>query len=142
PAAPRVRRHSVHVARRNVRFCLVLVKSRARRSVVDRIQERKQFASAVAIAKMSVSDQGPERSVRVLSSVLAHARNISFDVAGIERALIKWRREKNHESVASPDKIFFDSRHCTRGAMPLSRAGDNAPGLHNRINAALFILSR
>ena len=118
------------------------MQARARRSVIDRIEEREQLACAVAIAEQSISDQDPQRGVRVLPAVLAHARHIPFDVTGIERASIKGRREEYDETIAAPDQILFDRSHRALGAVHVGRAGDDAPTLRNRINAALFVLRR
>src|SRR5205085_3560424 len=141
-AAPRVRPDRIDIGRRDVRLDLVLVQARARRGVIDRVEQREQFARMVAIAQERVGDQDPQRGVRVLAAVLAHARHVAFDVAGIERTLIKWRREEDDQTFAALDQILFDRSHRTVRAMRIGRAGDDAPTLRNRINAALFVLRR
>src|SRR5205085_4681494 len=142
PAAPRVRPDGIDVRRRDVRLDFILVQPGARRGVIDRVEEREQLARAVAVAQKRVSDQDPQRGVRILSAVLAHTRHVAFDVAGIEHAPVERRREEDDEAVAAPDEILINCGHRALHAMRVSRAGDDAPALRNRINAALFVLRR
>jgi hypothetical protein len=64
-------------------FDFVLAQPGARRCVIDRIQQTKQLAGAVAVAQHGKRTHRPQRGVRALAPVLAHARNIAFDLTGI-----------------------------------------------------------
>ncbi len=56
-----------------------------RSAVMDGIEQREEFPRAFAFAHEGKGHGGPNRAVGVLAAVLAHARNVTFDVTGIER---------------------------------------------------------
>ena len=80
--------------------------------------------------------------MRVLAAVLAHARRIALDVAGIVRRLVERRREQQRQSVVAADQMFVDRGHGARGARRIGRAGNHAPGLRDRIDAAFAVRGR
>ena len=67
---------------------------------------------------------------------------IALDVAGIERRLVERRREQQHQPVVAAHQIFVDRRHGARGAGRVGGAGDHAPGLRDRIDAAFAVRGR
>ena len=79
--------------------------------------------------------------MRVLAAVLANARRIALDVAGIERRLVEWRREQQRQLILRPDQLAFDRRHGAGRALGIGRARDHRPGLRDRIDPA-FVARR
>ena len=69
--------------------------------------------------------------MRVLSAVFAHTRDVAFDVAGIQLALVKRGSEQTDQSIAAPNQVLFDGGHRARRAMRLGDAGHDGPGLRN-----------
>ena len=80
--------------------------------------------------------------MRVLSAVLADAGRIALDIAGIVRSVIERRREQQHEAVVALDEVLVNGRHRGRGAAGLGGAGDHAPRLRDRVDAAFDAAGR
>ena len=79
--------------------------------------------------------------MRVLTAVLANARRIALDVAGIERRLVEWRREQQRQSVLRTDQFALDRRHGARRALAVRGARNHRPRLRDRIDPA-FVARR
>src|SRR5882757_9106092 len=77
--------------------------------------------------------------MRVLATVLAYARRISFDIARIGRGAVEWRREQQGEARVPPDKYALDGIHRYYSAVLRSRARENRPRLRDRIYLAFLV---
>src|ERR1700744_6650370 len=75
----------------------------------------------------------------VLAAVLANARRIALDVAGIERSLVERRGKQQRQLVLRPDQSALHRRHGPHRTRWLGGAGDRCPGLRNRVDSALVI---
>src|SRR6185312_13292798 len=92
--------HRVHVGAGDVGLNLVACHRVRVVAVADRVEEPEQLARAVAVAQRGPGEDRPDRAVRVLPAVLAHAGRIALDVAGILRtALVERRREQAREPM-------------------------------------------
>ena len=129
----------IDVAGHHVRLDLVAVQARAGAGVVDGVQDREELAGLVAVAERGERDHGPHRGVRVLPAVLAHARDVSLDVAGLEGRAVEGRREEQDEPVSPPDQVLVDGRHGPPAPLGIGGARDHSPGLRDRVDAALVV---
>ena len=62
--------------------------------MVHRVDHVQQLPRAFAIAERGERHRGPDRAVRVLAAVLAHAGHVAADVAGVRPALVERRIEQ------------------------------------------------
>jgi hypothetical protein len=73
-------------------------------------------------------------------AVLAHARGIAADVAGILGGGVERRREEQHHPDAAPHEV---GPHASMARSPEAeghRAGEDGPGLRDRVDLALVVL--
>ena len=84
PAASAVRRVVVDVPGEDVRLDLVALDLCAAAGVVHRVEHVEELDRLVAVPEARHREDDPRRGVRVLSAVLADARDVAFDVAGID----------------------------------------------------------
>ena len=84
PTAAGVRRLGVDVGRHDVRLDLVAVEAGGGARVIDRVEDREQLAGLVPVAEAGECEHRPDRSVRVLAAVLAHAGHVALDVARVD----------------------------------------------------------
>ena len=140
PPPPIVRRMRVHIARRDVRLRLVTVDIGGRPRVVDRVQHVEELHRLVAIAEPGHRHDCPDRGMRVLPAVLAHARRITLDVAGILGRLVERRRQEQHGPRRPPYQVRAHRVHRALGAGKGCRAGEHGPGLRDRVDLALVVL--
>ena len=96
----------IKIGTHDIRFDLVTVNCRLAVSVMDRVEQRKQFSSSVAIAQHGEGQRRPNSTMRILPAILANARRITFDIAGIARRMVKWRGEQQQQFVVPADEIF------------------------------------
>ena len=85
-AATGVRRSAIHIGADHVRLDLVVLHLGRCRGMVDRIDQVPEFQSAIPAALQRCRQHDPSRRVRVLAAVLANARHIPLDVAGLQCA--------------------------------------------------------
>src|SRR6185437_719227 len=141
-AAADVRRHRIDVRADHVRFHLVARDRLGAVAVMDRVEQVEQRAGAVAVAEAGPGEDRPDRAMRILPTVLAHAGRIALDVAGILLAvLVERRREQARQLVLVVDEQLVDRGHRLR-RMGAVAAGDHAPRLGDRIDPALFAVLR
>ena len=86
-----------------------------------RIDHRQQLPCALMVAQQRESHRRPDRGVRVLAAVLAHARHIAFYITGIQGRLIKGRIEKLNQSRVAPDEMLIHRLHGLALALPERR---------------------
>ncbi len=77
--------------------------------------------------------------MRVLAAIFAHAGNVTFDVAGIERRFVERRIEQLDQAGLAADEPLFDRVHRKARPLGIPRAGENGPALRQRINLALCV---
>ena len=126
-----MRRNGINIARGDVGFDFVFVQTRARRGMINGIQQREQLPGALAIAEQCEGDHRPDCPVRILTAVLTHTGNVALDVTRIEIAPVERRRKENHQSIAASDQVLIDGVHCANGPIVLRGARDDRPRLRD-----------
>ncbi len=111
-AAADVPRGGVDIRRNHVRLDLVERSPLRRGSVVQRVEHLEQLEGAPPIAVQRRGEYRPERGVRVLRSVLAHAGHVSLDVARVVRRVIEGRREKHDEARVLANEMLLERLQC------------------------------
>src|SRR5205814_10703830 len=81
-------------------------------------------------------------SMGILAAVFADAWGISFYVSGIVRGPIEGWGEEQDEAFFSAHQLLIHSRHGAHTAPGIGGAGEHAPGLSDRVNAAFAALGR
>ena len=98
------------------------------------------------MARRALAEHGsclydPGGSVRVLTTVLAYARNIALDVTRMQRAAIKGRREQQDKLVIAAYQMLIHGSHARCTARSLSAAPERtAHDCVSRVDPALVIL--
>src|SRR5689334_25410842 len=75
--------------------------------------------------------------MRILGSVLAHARQIALDVPGIVGRFVEWRRQQHYQSSIVTHQICVQRLHRLTRTVRSTRSGYHAPALCNRVDLAL-----
>src|SRR5258708_24887224 len=78
----------------------------------------------------------------ILAAVFTDAWWISLYVSGIVRCPIEGWGEEQDETFFSAHQLLIHSRHGARAAPGIGGAGEHAPGLSDRVNAAFAALGR
>ena len=58
------------------------------------IEQVKELPRALIFPHERKGHGGPDGALGVLAAIFAHARNVAFDVTGIERRFVEWRVEE------------------------------------------------
>src|SRR5512146_680976 len=140
-SAPDVGGLGIHVAGDHVGLDFVALDVRSRGNAMDRIQEAEQLAGLVSITKRRERQHGPDGRMSVLAAVFANTRDIAFDIPGILRHPVEGWRQQAYQPVLPVHQMLVHRRHGACAAARVGGATDHAPGLRNRINAALRICS-
>src|SRR4029453_10382970 len=111
-AAPRVGRSAIYVGANYVRLNFVVIRLLSRRGMVDGVDEVPKFHGAVAATLQCCRQGNPSGSVGVLTAVLADARHVSFDVAGLKGPFVERRVEQLDQFVADTNQSFLNRVHC------------------------------
>ena len=82
----------------------------------------KSSRGLVAVAERGEGDHRPDGGMRVLAAVLADARRVALDVAGVERRAVERRREEQDEPVVAAHEVS-----STAAIARAARAGSPAP---------------
>src|SRR5947209_1479049 len=69
----------------------------------------------------------PDRRVRVLAAVLAHARRVAFAVARIERRGVERRRAAHDQTIGRTDEVLVHGGHGALRAIGNACARQHAP---------------
>jgi hypothetical protein len=109
---------------------------------VDRVDEAEQLVRGVSAPQHRLREHDPQRGMRVLPAVLAHAGNVPFDVTGIRLGFVERRRQEQDELTLAVDEVRLDRRHRLLRARRIAEAGDDRPALRDRVDAALDALRR
>src|SRR5450759_2702207 len=80
--------------------------------------------------------------MRILRSVLAHARQITLNVAGIVRRLVERRREQQDQPRILAYQILVQRLHRDTGSVRVPSTGDDAPTLGDRVDLAFVARAR
>ena len=78
----------------------------------------------------------------VLAAVLADARHVALDVAGLQGALVERRVEELDQLVVAAHQTLLDRVHRRSGPRRVRDAGDHRPGLRDRVDLAFVVLGR
>ena len=124
PAAPaHVGRDRIHVGGDDVGLDLVALGRRRCQGMVDGVQQREQSGGLGPVAQPGKREDGPHRRVAVLAAVLAQARRVALDVAGI--AL---RSGRKAAQTAGPGRRRGGSARSSMDAIAVAaRSGSAAP---------------
>src|ERR1019366_7501609 len=123
----------------DIRFHLVAVHVRSGEGMVDRIEQGEQRGGVVAVTQYRECNDRPQGGMRVLAAIFADTWWVAFDVAGIVRCLIEWRREQQRQLFVGPDQFALDRRHGLGRARAVARPRDQSPGLRDRIDPAFGV---
>ncbi len=110
--------------------------------MVERVDRLEQFERALAVAAQRGGEHRPERGVRVLRAVLAYTGQVALDVAGVVRHVIERRREQHDQPRVVAHELVLERAHRLLLARRIAGAGDHAPALRDRIDAALLARAR
>ncbi len=111
--------------------------------MVHRVDHGQQLPGALAVAQGGKRHRRPDRAVGVLPAVLAHARHVAADVAGIESRLVEGRIEQLDQRVVAAHQALVDRLHGQARALALSSApGQHRPALRDRIDPAFGVARR
>ena len=140
-AAARVRRGAIHVGANHIRLNFVMLHLLSRRGMVDRVDEVPKFHGAVAATLQRRRQGNPSGGVGVLTAVLADARHISFDVAGLKGAFVERRVEQLDQFVADTHQSFLNRVHRRLSPCRVCCPGNDRPRLWDGVDLALIVLS-
>ena len=132
----------VDVGGHDVRLDLVPVHAGAGAGVVDRVEDGEQLAGLVAVAERGEREDRPDGAVRVLPAVLADARQISLDVAGILGGVVEGWGEQQHEPVAEAHEELVDGSHRLLRSCADACSRQHGPRLGDRIDPAFVVDGR
>ena len=108
--------------------------------MVDRVDQVPEFQGAVAVTLQRRRQHDPGGGMGVLTAVLADARHISFDVARLQGALVERRVEELDQFVVAAHQSFLNGVHCRSSPLRVRHAGDDRPGLRDRVDLAFIVL--
>ncbi len=134
--------HGIDVRGDNEGLDLIALDLLGRARMVDGIDQREQLRGLVSRAELRKGEDRPHGGMAVLPAILAQARRIALDVAGIERRLVEGRREQERQAVVATDEMLFQGSHRHRGAHGIGRARQHRPGLGNGIDPAFLVRLR
>jgi len=101
-----------------------------------RIEQGEQVPGPVGFAQEGKRHSGPDGAMSILAAILAHAREVAFDVTGIEGGMV----ERGIEELDQPGDVADEARHprlsWPGGAMRITGAADDGPALRQGIDLA------
>ena len=115
--------HGIDIGGNDVRLDFVGGDLLGGRAVMDGIEQSEKFPRAFVLSHEREGHRGPNGAVSVLAAILAHAGDVAFDVAGIERRFVKGRIEKLNEFCIRDESGADRRRSWPDG----SAAGSPAP---------------
>ena len=110
--------------------------------MADRVEQCEQLQRALAPAEQGRRQHDPGSGMSVLPAVLADSGHVALDVAGLERAAIKRRREQQDHLIRIADQTILHRRHCLTRPLRVGGSGDDRPRLGDRIDLTLLVLRR
>ena len=108
----------------------------------DRIDHVEQLPCAPAVAQGGERHHRPDRRVRVLAAVFAHARHVALYIAGVQSRLVERRIEELDQRVLAAHQAPVHRRHCRARAPGFPGAGQHGPALRNGIDLAFGVARR
>ncbi len=139
-AASGVRRNGVDIRADHVRLDLVSRGALSVARVADRLNHSPQLPRTFVVALCGEGHDRPDRGMRVLASVLAHARYVAADVTGIRFRRVERRIEQLHEPLIAPHEPRIQCFHALTCAFGGADARQHRPALRDRVDLALGIL--
>ena len=82
-----MRRFGINVSGDDIGLDLVAVNASAGARMIDRVQQREEFAGLIAVAERGEGEHGPDRRMGILATVFADAGQVSFNVARVQGSL-------------------------------------------------------
>ena len=141
-APPEVPLGRVHVRGDDVGLNLIPVDVLWRQRMRERIDHLVELECSIALVAERRRENGPQRGMRVLRSVLPNARQVSLDVAGVVGRLVERRREQHQKARVFANEMLLERRHRAGLLFGLACIRDDAPALCDRVDAALVVLRR
>jgi hypothetical protein len=109
--------------------------------MVDGVDKVPKFHSAVAAALQRRRQDNPGGSMGVLTTILADARHISFNIARLKGAFVERWVEKLNQFVVVPHQSVFNRVHCRLSPCGFCCPGNDRPGLWDGVDLAFIVLS-
>ena len=109
--------------------------------MVDRVDEVPKVHGLVAATLQRRRQGNPGGGVGVLTAVLADARHISFDVAGLKGAFVERRVKQLDQFVADTHQSFLNRVHRRLSSRRVCCPGNDRPSLRDGVDLALIVLS-
>src|SRR6516162_952749 len=94
------------------------------------------------IAFQRKRSHGPNRAVRILTAVLPYTGHVAFDIAGMQRCLVKWRIKQLNQFCFSSDQTSVHGFHRLARALGITGPADDGPALRQRIDLAFRVEMR
>src|ERR1043166_1300891 len=107
--------------------------------VVDWVDEVPKFHCAFPATLQRRRQCDPGGGMGVLTTVLANAWHISFDVAWLKDALVKRGVEQLDQFVFDTDQSFLNRVHCRLSTCWICYPGNDGPSLWDSINLAFIV---
>ena len=79
--------------------------------MVHRVDHGEQFPRAPSVAQGGEGHRRPDRGMGVLAAVFAHARDVAFDIAGIQGRLVEGRIEQLDQRVLAANQPLVHRIH-------------------------------
>src|SRR4029434_4751849 len=124
-----VRPGAIHVCTNHIRLNFVVLRLLSRRGMVDWVDEVPKFHGAVAATLQSHRQRNPGSGVGILAAVLADARHVSFDVAGLKDAFVERRVERLDQFVTATHQTLLDRVHRRPSPRRVCYTGNDRPRL-------------
>ena len=107
-----------------------------------RCQHREQLPRTFGVVEGRERHRRPERGMRVLAAVLAHAGNVALDVARRRPRRVERRIEQLHDAGVGVHEMRMEGVHRAPGALGRRRAREHRPALRDRVDPALGVACR
>ena len=91
--------------------------------MVHRIDHVEQFPRAPAVAQCGERHGRPDRRMRVLPAIFSHARDVPFDVAGIQIRLVERRVQELDQRMVPANQTLVHRFHRQARALGIARSG-------------------
>ena len=132
----------VHIGGDDVRLHGIALGLRARARVREGVEQIIEVERPIAIAESGRREHGPERSVGVLRSVFANARQISLDVSRIVLGVVEGRSQQENHPVVFPHEPLAHGPHRNARPFRLAGTGEHGPALRDRVDLTFYLACR
>ena len=139
PAAPSdMGGDGIDVGRHDIGFDPIASGGLRGQRMVDRVHHRQQPRGRRAVAHAGMGQDRPHGGMAVLAAILAQARRIARDIAGVvaRRRPVEGRREQQDQPRIGHDQLRQQRPHGASGAGGVGAAGQHGPALRDGIDPA------